>query len=173
MSNTQQSTPLHEATTETLRVYAAEHLGIDGARGMGRDDLIARIGQAGHAHVPADIHEPVADDTAAAPDLAPMPAGTPGKAPTVEIIVHEQAGPGGKEAVPVGVNGFLMVIPRNRAAAVPYPYYEALANAVQTSYTETDGGNLVETTSPAYPFQVTRPADPAALRDWKARQQAA
>lgn len=55
------------------------------------------------------------------------------------LIIHNQEGAEGKQAVPVSVNGKMYNIPRNTRVEVPTSVIEALKNAEYTLYD--DKGN--------------------------------
>lgn len=54
------------------------------------------------------------------------------------IVIHKQEGPGGSDDVPVGVNGRVWQIKREREVTVPAAVYNALMEAVETRYVMTD-----------------------------------
>jgi hypothetical protein len=78
---------------------------------------------------------------------------------TVRIQIHAQDKPGGDEPVPVGVNGKLIWIPRNKPVFVPEAYVEVLSHAEEFIYAEYNpdannglGGLPVPRTVKSYPF---------------------
>ena len=118
---------------------------------------------------------------AAAPPAAPPPAQavSPRKLkdsaatdPTVQLLIHEAEGPGGKRGVFVGVNGVGMLIPRGKMVDVPYRYYLNLNNAVRTHHEVIDErtGETEARDVHAYPFSIYErpPADIVAA--WLARE---
>ena len=78
----------------------------------------------------------------------------------VVIRIQSQNEPGGEQPVPVGVNGSVMLIPRDQDARIPRSYYEVLKNAVVDRYEpEIVNGLMVGMKSeprriPAYPVQL-------------------
>lgn len=72
----------------------------------------------------------------------------------VKLSISEKAG--GDEDVQVGVNGSVMLIPRDKEVDIPYKYYEALKHAVAFKYEMLPGGgmNPVPREVPNYPLQV-------------------
>lgn len=65
----------------------------------------------------------------------------PGKT-TVDIIIHSQDGPGGKDDVGVGLNGRVWNIKRDHKVSVPLGVYNVLMDAVQTDCFQDDHGNI-------------------------------
>lgn len=81
------------------------------------------------------------------------------KSPRVTILVHNQEGPAGDQAIFVAVNGVGYLIPRETPVSVPRPILAALENAVETKYyrEQRDGqefGPPLERTVRRYSFEV-------------------
>lgn len=95
--------------------------------------------------------------------------------PKVVIHIPKQAGPGGERHVPVAVNGRLMLIPRAQNVEIPYRFYEALRNAVETRYEEVPAkGDQPSYLRPievlSYPFHAVRMPDAAEIEAWRKPQ---
>lgn len=77
----------------------------------------------------------------------------------IEIIIPRSDSPGGKQPVPVSVNGRNQHIPRGRKVAIRFPYLHALENAVQHIY-EMDDNNQQMKPEPtevrSYEFSILR-----------------
>lgn len=56
----------------------------------------------------------------------------------VKVLIPTSDAPGGKEPVPVAVNGKLLYIPRDKDVPIPIEYAEALSNAERFVYAETE-----------------------------------
>lgn len=145
MSN-QKTVPIAKATAEQLRAFAQDYLGIF-------PDANAKVEQ-----LRAQVKEAWGKDSivvgAAAEQPEAAPAGTPPRPVTaaqqppakgkVKVHIPMTDRPGGREPVPVSVNGRAMLIPRGEECEIPYAYYEVLKNAVELQYYELPGGGLSE-----------------------------
>ena len=80
------------------------------------------------------------------------PIGLSGKKKTVTI--HPSEGDGGRDAVNIGLNGFMYQVPRGKPVKVPVEVLEVLKNAVTTKY-RTEGKETVEYDVPRYAFSET------------------
>ncbi|KKK79022.1 hypothetical protein LCGC14_2837670 [marine sediment metagenome] len=145
-----------EATHDQLLKFARETLGFNSPPNIGRETLVARISVAWTKDY-ITVAEAAAEVSQAGPQPLPQTAEqeAPEK-PMVRINIHITEEAGGNEAVPVGVNGRIMLIPRGKDVDIPYTYYEVLKHAVMKKYDPMpDGGmNLVPREVPTYPFQV-------------------
>jgi hypothetical protein len=78
--------------------------------------------------------------------------------------------PGGRDPVPVGVNGRVALIQRDMEAEVPHRYIEALRNAVRIGFTAGAApGEMIPTKIIAYPFEVIDKPSRAEIEEWHAR----
>lgn len=141
-----------EATEEQLRQFCQDSLGLSVHPSAKRETIISRIRGAQHQ---GDSIEILVDDiepaTGAAPPQGEVKPDVTLEAP--EVAAEEQTElqrlgapekvmvnismtdePGGKDPVPVGVNGRVMLIPRNKNVEIPFPYFEALNKAVTYVY---------------------------------------
>jgi len=76
--------------------------------------------------------------------------------PKLKIFIPKQPGIGGDRAIPVGVNGTHILLPREQEIDVALRYVLVLHNAVQTEYTpvEDNPGEFTSRNVQLYPFQV-------------------
>lgn len=75
------------------------------------------------------------------------------------IMINNQEGPGGDQAVFVAVNGMGYNIPREKQVLVPEPVVQVLENAIESTYQRDqsngqDFGPVVERKRKRFPFQV-------------------
>lgn len=76
--------------------------------------------------------------------------------------------PGGKDPVPVGVNGRAVVIQRDMEAEVPHRYVEALQHAVRTAVTQDQRTHEFHYTNfTNYPLEVIERPTRAEIEAWK------
>ena len=66
---------------------------------------------------------------------------------TYKIVIHNHEGPGGRDDVPVGVNGRVWQIKREREVTVPAAVYNVLMEAMETRYVMTDAEVQVSETT--------------------------
>lgn len=147
--------PLKEASEAELRAFAQAHLGMEFdasarlasiraqvATAWGKDEIVLALSDTADDLTPAGV-------APARVGAAPVPSGA------VRIIIQRSDEVGGDEAVPVGVNGRVMLIPRGEPVTIPLAYFEVLQNAVTHRYESLrDGGlNPVPRAVPMYPFQ--------------------
>ena len=161
----QKTVPWDEATIDELTKFAASVLGISVSPRIGEETLRAKIRQA----YPGDtITIMVLDgDDDGAPSDAPAP---PSEAPSdrkalrgtsasgdpkVKITIAEVEGAGGKRAIPVGVNGVVMLVPRGKPVDIPFRYYEDLLHAIKTVHEQDEAsGEIISSEVPSYPMGV-------------------
>lgn len=138
---------IEEATGPQLVAFAQTILNIEGVRAsMSKADMIAKIRTVGYDKDTIEVEaqaRPTEED-----------AGKPSE-DKVTLMIPSSDLPGGADAVPVGVNGSVMLIPRDQWCDVPRRYYQALRDAVRQVYSPLpDGGISAPRDVPAYPFQV-------------------
>ena len=147
---------LADASKEQLRNFASRHLGIEFDTDATAAQMEAKI-RTCIAKDTIEIDEPDEAVTVAA-STADAPKGdmtVSGQDPKVRLSIHESDSAGGKRAVPAGVNGNIMLLPRNQEIEIPYRYYLALKDAVESRWfqnSETD--ELVENKVPSYAYSV-------------------
>jgi hypothetical protein len=89
-------------------------------------------------------------------------------APKALIRIAQTAMPGGKHPAPVSVNGRQKVIQRNMNVEVPWPYVEALQNAVVGDPSQDpETREIIISDVTNYPVTVLRYPDPAELLAWQ------
>jgi hypothetical protein len=136
---------INEATGPQLVWFAQNALNIEGIRpNMSKAEMIAKIRAVGYDKDTIEVEQvEEAKPKALAADSRE----------TVRIVIPGSDTPGGSDPVPVSVNGSAMLIPRDEECEIPYPFYEALKNAVRQVYTPLpDGGISAPKNVPAYPF---------------------
>lgn len=156
-----------DATLTELKMFAAQVLGMMSMPNIGESTIRAKIRAAYQGDtLTIMVQDAVAPDDA--PQSAPLapPKPSTGKAlrgstaehdPKVMITIAEMEGAGGKRAVPVGVNGVIMLVPRGKPVDIPYRYYMALTCAVKTIHEQDElTQDIIETHVPAYPMSVNR-----------------
>lgn len=121
---------LAEASAHQLAVFASNVLGIECEPGETREALLAKIKPA-YARTTFDLPEEDAQDERK-PLTAAEALRTGRQMLMIRIPSTDQVG--GKEPVPVSVNGKAMYIPRDEDVPVPSEYVEALRNAKQIAY---------------------------------------
>lgn len=148
---------ISEATHEQLLEYGRNTLGLSLQPNTGLDKLRAKIKEASDKP-----YITIADAASEAPQVGdepvpvePKQAGPGRNMVRINIAVTEEAG--GKDPVPVGVNGKIMIIPRGQDVDIPEEYYEALNHAVSHKYDPNEDGsgiNPVPRKVHLYPHQV-------------------
>lgn len=73
----------------------------------------------------------------------------------VTLTIHSDRGDGGTDAVQVGLNGFMYLIPRNKPCLVPAEVAGVIRDAVTTQLSIGEGGKQIEQTLPRYAYQIT------------------
>lgn len=122
---------LADATASELALFASTVLGIECSAEEGRDALIAKIRPAWtRTTIELDAE---AVDAAGAKRITPKDIARSGRK-IVRIRIPSTDQVGGKEPVPVSVNGKAMYIPRDEDVDVPAEYVEALNHAKRTVY---------------------------------------
>ena len=146
--------PVSEASATQLAHYASTQLGIDCQFREGRDKILAKMATVGFN----DSEIEVEDDTPPAPTETFV--GTSSDAPagprkTKRIMIPQSNEPGGKEAVPVGVNGRVARIKRGIPVDVPVEYVEVLQNAQRVVFDKDENGAPINPTLvPTHPFSI-------------------
>lgn len=162
---------LSEATPAELRDYGRLYLGLAFDDNTPAEKMLTEISKAIQTDkiiVPADPAPRARAQAIKPPRVMTPDAADVGAAPGQEkvlIRIMATRDPGGDQPVPVGVNGSVMLIPRNRDVEIPRAFYEVLRNAVEFQYDpDIDAqGRVVGVKSPprevpAYPFSLLRGA---------------
>lgn len=166
-----------EATKEDLLHFAQNVLFLDVDGRSSAPTIVAKIAESGWKRdfitvAPVALEEPRPDDSGRpAPyttdtvmeeyydTVAEKKRQRPRKRNWYGIWIEEQDSPGGKEAVPVFVNGRGIYISRNTGTAIPEEYVEVLENAMHYVYDEYDerknfdGGLQTPRRVQSYPFR--------------------
>ena len=125
-----------EATADQLRDFGNLYLGLAFDQNTPIETMRTQIGKAvqnGKIQISTDA---APDPRARVHDILPQTAAGEeiAKSSHVVIRIASTQDPGGEQPVPVGVNGSVMLIPRDQDARVPRPFYEVLRNAVVDRY---------------------------------------
>lgn len=178
------SLPVEQASDEQLRWFIEHALGIPLTRKvMKRDELLARLHQAGHSGpvqvmaghgtaptptpTPASPASPVASGSLASPvasgsapaEGAALAPGSYQSGRKARIVIDRQDGPGGDRPVFVAVNGSSILIPRGEPVLVGMPYVEALTNATMTLFDQNpETGEITARDVPVHPFRILQAA---------------
>lgn len=142
--------PLIEASATDLATFANVSLGLEVNLRMGADKIRATMATSGYAkdYIEVDEPEPTVAKAAEAP-VAPRKM--------VTINIPHQSGPGGKEAVKVGVNGKGYLIARGKDVEIPIEVLGALKNAETTVFDRGPNGEPINPTSvPRHPFTLVK-----------------
>lgn len=176
--------PIAKASDEQLAEYAAVTLQLDVENLSTRQEVIAAIGLSwpnDWITVEATLLEEqlVREDQAGRVVTEPQQRlrGSSGADdPKVIITIGQTEQPGGRDPVPVGVNGHTLVIQRGLSAEMPYRYFLALQNAMHTNYdaVPVDGQpgkyTLIESEVSNYPITlIQQMPSPAEIREWHER----
>lgn len=109
-------------------------------------------------------------DAVSAPAQQRLEGGIGDNDPTIRVTVSSTSMPGGKHPVPVGVNGRVVVIQRDKSVDLPMRYYYALENAVAAEVSQVEGTNeRVETSIKNYPVSVQEWPDKSDVIAWRAK----
>lgn len=129
--------PLNEATAHQLISFAQSVLGITLKPTEKIEAMRAKVSEA-WAQPDILIDEPAADEPAKTrsvkvPTQQAVDTELPhGEMVSIQIALEE--GPGGRDPVPVGVNGRIQLIPRGQPVQVKREYVEVLKNAEKATY---------------------------------------
>ena len=171
---------IDEATPEQLRKFARDYLGINHPShtkpettlaavkdGWAQPHILVDDGAEPAEQAPVSRAQPAATAVEPEPEIMPEPE-TELPEPMVRLVLGEQPGAGGKRAVPVGVNGVAMLIPRNIECEVKLRYFEALKDAVETHHEQDEStGDMTSRDIVSYPYSVIRMPSPAEIAAWK------
>lgn len=155
------SLPVEQASDEQLRWFIEHVLGIPLTRkAMKRDELLARLHQAGHSGpVQVMAGHGTAPTPAPEPEGAALAPGSYQSGRKARIVIDRQDGPGGDRPVFVAVNGSSILIPRGEPVLVGIPYVEALTNATMTLFDQNpETGEITARDVPVHPFRVLQAA---------------
>lgn len=163
--------PIAAASDEQLRAFCdVQQLELDNDT---RSGMLAALGVVwGHDFILVSENEAASDQTASAfptPQQA-IPAGVAKDDPIWLIEIGETDMPGGKDPVPVSVNGRALVLQRNMRIPLPHRYKLALDHAVRETVDQDERTHEITTSKVRnYPFQVLERPSPEAIAAWEAR----
>jgi hypothetical protein len=162
-----------DASDAELKDFAEVTLVLDVPERTTRADLMALIGPAWpapHIFVEAadvDEREDVQTDEARAVARVRLNVGGASEDPKWLIRIANTELPGGRDPVPVGVNGRHVVIQRGVEVEVPHRYIEAIQNAVRISVTQDQRTQEMHTTSFSnYPLEIIERPSKADIAAW-------
>ncbi len=147
-----------EATDEQLREFANLTLGLSMPANTLRETVISKLSQAWDKTFIFES-DPVLPQANAQEGDDPAPVTEDQELPEVKkvrIFINETEESGGREAVPVGCNGKVMLIPRGKNVDIPEPYYLILQNAITHKFDPLPDGGIDPNprTVPLYPHQL-------------------
>lgn len=163
--------PIAAATDEQLREYCDVQQ-LELAENT-RSAMVAALGVIGHDHIlVAEDDVPTQGQAASAaptPQMA-VPAGAGSDDPIWLIEIGETEMPGGKDPVPVSVNGRALVLQRNMRIPLPHRYKIALDHAVRESVDQDMRTSEITTSKVRnYPFQILERPSEAEIAAWHRR----
>ena len=145
---------INAASATQLAEFASVRFGIDIDHRKGRDAILAKLSLVGFSGTEIDIADPKAPASIASQTIVAA-----GARRMVRILIPNQNEPGGKDPVPVGVNGVIAVIKRGVEVDVPEEYVHVLTNAQKVQYDRNEHGRPINPTLvPTHPFSIIRPA---------------
>lgn len=129
--------PIETATADQLRWHAQNQMGLEVSSTMNKHTLIAKIRQ-GHwehdyIHFGTEKAEGVFDRPTAPKEANTGPDGGPAE-PMVTVTIPMSERPGGKDAVPLFVNGIGIWVKRATQSKIKYRYFLQLQGAVETRF---------------------------------------
>lgn len=139
-----------EATAAQLRAFAVTRYGLDLSSNTNGPQVKAKLAEVGFDGDTIEVDEELA------PKSKPLTVEDVAERKTVLINIPQQEGPGGKDAVCVGVNGVVARIMRGKDVRVPVEYVEVLRNANKIVYDRDENNQLIEpgVEVPIHPFSI-------------------
>jgi hypothetical protein len=99
-----------------------------------------------------------------------MEGGAGADDPKVIVLIQKTTLPGGRDPVPVSVNGRAFVVQRDMNVEMPYRFYLALASAVRAEVHQDElTFERYETNFTNYPLEVLERPTNQQIREWHAR----
>lgn len=144
---------IHEASATQLAEFAITNYGLDVNHRMGSAVIKAKLATAGYDKDFIEIDDAPAVETNARVETVTA-APEPRKTKTIRIE-NQEALYGGKQAVPVGVNGKVYLIKRGEDVEVPAEVIEVLKNAKRVVFDKDENGQPINPTYvPTHPFSI-------------------
>jgi len=176
------NTPLAQASDEEIRDFC-EVMQLDVSKAKGRAGLLGVLGSAWDKdYIPTTkVQEAQANDELEAQaqqvdKLVPpeptqrLTGGEGNNDPIVVLKIQKTSMPGGRDPVPVSVNGSAKVVQREMVAHVPYRYFLALQDALREEVTQDfDSGDLRTDEVTNYPMQVMSMPSADEIAAWHKR----
>jgi hypothetical protein len=167
--------PIHEASDAQIEAFV-DTLQLDRTGITGRSNLLALLATA-HEDDFIFVNDVVIDLGGQDDEALPEPQQTPsfGTAyesdPKWRVVLGTTDMPGGKQPVPVGVNGKVVVIQRNMTVDVPHRFYLALQSAVRGTVTQdAKTREIIEGQITNYPItQILKAPSEQEIADWEKR----
>jgi hypothetical protein len=171
--------PITEASDQQLRDFC-EMQQLDVSDCKSRAELMAVLGPAWEHDYITVLAEPEFDEDERAAmaeqvqgvdgSVIKLAGGIGANDPKVRLSIGQTPLPGGKDPVPVGVNGKTLVIQRNMEVEVPYRFYLALQAAIREEVTQDEKtGELHVSTITNYPMQVKALPSEEEIAAWHKR----
>lgn len=153
---------IEQATEAQLRAFSRNALGIEIHANAKLATVIAKVKEAWDKPeiVVADDDMTSSAASPASADQRPVPITDGQLSPLpgmVRIFISLEDVPGGDEAVPVGLNGKVMLIPRNKNVDIPVAYWGVLQDAVKNIYDPLPDGkgiNPIPRKVPGFPIRL-------------------
>lgn len=148
---------IKDATDNELRQFGRDNMGLTLPPNCKRDTLIAKIKATWNKDYILIAEEEAKQSQDGDAPRPVTDAQQPPERKMVRIHIAVTEDRGGDEAVPVGVNGKVMLIPRGQDCDIPEEYYEVLKNAISYKYEPLPDGkglNPEPRKVPMYSFQV-------------------
>ncbi len=147
---------IYNVGNAVLLAHAQTVLGLPVDESTPHKALIAQvIAVSGSKEIPAPDGASEVSKDVVAPAKANATA-TDSDSRTVRLIISKQAGAGGDEDVPLGVNGSFMLVRRGITQDVPMAYFRVLEAAVMDVFEPLENGGISTTPNkvPIYPYTV-------------------
>lgn len=171
-----QKKPIIRASDAELRAHAEEVLCLDVSAATTRAAILGILGPAwsndwilveeAELEAPAEAQ----DETTRAQAQQSLVTGSSRDDPMWLIRVQATELPGGRDPVPVGVNGSIVVIQRGVEAKVPHRFVGALRDAVRESITQSmKTQEITRSTFTNYPFEIIERPSPQEIAEFRER----
>lgn len=136
-----------------------------------RSVALAALGVIGHDEIIVAADEASEQTASASPSpQMPVPTGLGSGDPIWLIEIGETEMPGGKDPVPVSVNGRALVLQRNMRIPLPHRYKLALDHAVRETVDQDMRTSEITTSKVRnYPFQIIERPSEEEIRAWHQR----
>lgn len=161
--------PIAEASLAQLKAFA-ETMQLD----LGRANTEAKVravlaGAWSENYIVVDDEQANAEQAIRAKPLTQKVAGPAGSNdPIVVLKIAKTAYPGGKDPIPVSVNGRALVLQRDMQIELPYRFYEALQKAIRQEVSQdVNTGEITVDDVTNYPIQPISFPTAAEIAAWE------